>query len=448
MPPKRPRVLVLGAGLAGLTAARYLERAGADVTIIEARARIGGRILTMRDGFAEGQHAELGADLIEEEQTPVLELAKALKLGTVRILRRGWGFHGGSRRAPITKRVSDTFERVEELLKSEIEAYKCADSRWDSAVAQRIAGESAAAWLKRVRANREVAAGVRGLRGFFLADAEHLSMLPVVDQFAEGGAPGASAMYRLKDGNDALPATIARGLKATIHLEAPATRIVTRGRTVAVSCGGRNQAKLTADFVVSTLPATTLRRVVFEPALNRSQAEAIRALSYGPATKALLQFENRFWKRLTRSSAYASDRSTGAVWDANEQQARAPGILTLLAGGSASREVREMIAQRGWKGLVRQLSWLGEPAHLIAAASYSWEADRWARGGYAVFTPRFDPALRDWLARPSGRIVFAGEHTSRQWQGFMSGAIESGRRAALEVAMLARLPYERIVESP
>ena len=97
---------------------------------------------------------------------------------------------------------------------------------------------------------------------------------------------------------------------------------------------------------------------------------------------------------------------------------------------------------------MRQLSWLGEPAHLIAAASYSWEADRWARGGYAVFTPSFDPALRDWLARPSGRIVFAGEHTSRQWQGFMSGAIESGRRAALEVAMLARLPYERIVESP
>ena len=273
-------------------------------------------------------------------------------------------------------------------------------------------------------------------------------MLPVVDQFAEGGAPGASGMYRLSDGNDALPAAVARGLSATIHLGTPVTRIVTRGRTVRVSCGGHSASELTTDFVVSTLPATTLRRVVFEPTLNDSQADAIRSLRYGPATKVLLQFERRFWKGLTRSSAYASDRSTGAVWDANEQQARTPGILTLLAGGSASSALRRMIARRGWRGVVRQLSWLGEPAHLIAAASYSWEADRWARGGYAVFTTQFDPALRDWLARPAGRIVFAGEHTSREWQGFMSGAIDSGRRAALEVAMLARLPYQGLLDLP
>lgn len=448
MSAKPTRVLVLGAGLAGLVAARYLERAGAAVTIVEARERIGGRVLTMREGFADGQHAELGADLIEEEQVPVLELAKALKLETVRILRRGWGFHGGSPRAPIVQRASNIFERVEQLLRAEIDAYKSADSRWDSAVAQRIARESAAAWLKRVRTDRELAAGVRGLRGFFLSDAEDLSMLPVVDQFAEGGAPGASGMYRLRDGNDALPAAIARRLNATIHLGVPVTRIVTRGRTVRVTCGGRAGPVFTTDFVVSTLRATTLRRVVFEPALHNSQADAIRSLRYGPATKVLLQFERRFWKRLTRSSAYASDRSTGAVWDANEQQARTPGILTLLAGGGASSALRQTIARRGWKGVVRQLSWLGEPAHLIAGASYSWEADRWARGGYAVFTPAFDPALRDWLARPSGRITFAGEHSSRQWQGFMSGAIESGRRAALEVAMLAGLPYERLVDAP
>jgi monoamine oxidase len=72
--------------------------------------------------------------------------------------------------------------------------------------------------------------------------------------------------------------------------------------------------------------------------------------------------------------------------------------------------------------------------------AYTWEHDRWAKGGYAVFDPRFDPALRPWLARPSGRIVFAGEHTSGRWQGYMNGAVESGRRAAIEVALAARLP--------
>ena len=65
-----------------------------------------------------------------------------------------------------------------------------------------------------------------------------------------------------------------------------------------------------------------------------------------------------------------------------------------------------------------------------------------------MFTPRFDPALREQLARPAGRILFAGEHTSREWQGFMNGAIESGRRAALEVVMLAGLPYRGLLDRP
>ena len=441
------RVVIIGAGLAGLTAARYLERAGARITILEARSRVGGRVLTMRDGFDEGQHAELGADLIEEEQTQVLELARALGLAPVRILRRGWGFYGGSTRAPINKRAADTFERAEELLRPEIEAYQASGRRWDTAVAGRIGRESAADWLKRIRADRELSAGVRGLRGFFLADAEDLSLLPVVEQFAGGGVPGASAMYRLRDGNDGLPAALARKLKGTIRFDAPVVGITTRGRTVRVSCGG-SLPQLTADFVICAVPATTLRRIAMEPALPPAQADAIRSLEYGPSTKVLLQFERRFWKGLTRSSAYASDRATGAVWDANEQQARTPGILTLLAGGGASGEIGSIIDRQGWKGLTRKLGWLGTPAHLIAAASYTWEKDRWAGGGYAVFTPRFDPTLRAHLARPAGRILFAGEHTSHQWQGFMNGAIESGRRAALEIAMLGGLPYRGLLDRP
>jgi monoamine oxidase len=71
---------------------------------------------------------------------------------------------------------------------------------------------------------------------------------------------------------------------------------------------------------------------------------------------------------------------------------------------------------------------------LKGARQVIWEHDPFARGGYAYFDPCFDPALRGWLARPAGRLFFAGEHTSLKWQGYMNGAIESGRRAAAEVA--------------
>ena len=73
-------------------------------------------------------------------------------------------------------------------------------------------------------------------------------------------------------------------------------------------------------------------------------------------------------------------------------------------------------------------------ADLLASRHIVWEHDPWVRGGYAYFDPGFDPALRPWLARPCGRLFFAGEHTSIRWQGYMNGAVESGRRAAAEVA--------------
>jgi monoamine oxidase len=81
---------------------------------------------------------------------------------------------------------------------------------------------------------------------------------------------------------------------------------------------------------------------------------------------------------------------------------------------------------------------LGKPSSVLASRVVVWEHDPWARGGYAYFDPTFDPLWRAWLARPAGRVVFAGEHTSHRWQGYMNGAIESGQRAAEEiVAMMA-----------
>lgn len=439
------RVVVIGAGLAGLTAARYLERAGARVTIVEARDRIGGRVWTLREGFAEDQHGELGADLIEGEQKDVLALAKALKLDAVRILRRGWGLRT---RAAGTQAAATTFRDAAKRLGPEVEAFKAAGCRWESGVARELARHSVADWLRRTRADAAFAAGMTALRNFYLADPDDLSLLMLVDQFAEGDAPGASAMYRLRDGNDALPAAIVRELKATIHLDTPVTRLSWRGRRVRIALASRPASELTADFVVCAVPATTVRRIVFEPELPDDQVKAIRTLHYGPATKVLLQFERRFWKGIARRSAYASDGPTGALWDGNEQQARTPGILTLLAGGDASGELHALIVHSGWSGVVRRLRWLGRPSPLLAAASMSWEQDPWSRGGYAVLGPRFDPALRASLARPAGRVVFAGEHTSMKWQGYMNGAVESGRRAAIEVAMLARLPYGGLTEKP
>ena len=211
---------------------------------------------------------------------------------------------------------------------------------------------------------------------------------------------------------------------------------------VTVDDRGGRRSELTADYFVCALPAITAREVIFEPALPEPQHDAMAHLRYGCATRLLLQFDRRFWRRRGRPLAFGSDLPTGAVWDGNEQQRGARGILSFLAGGRASSGLQDILAREGEAGVVRQLGWLGKPSTLLASRTIVWEDDPWARGGYAYFDPAFDPLWRAWLARPAGRMAFAGEHTSIKYQGYMNGAIETGLRAAAEIAAIkASVPF-------
>ena len=434
------RVVVAGAGLAGLSAARALETRGATVTMVESRDRVGGRVWTLRDGFAARQHAEAGADLIEGEQKHVLELARDLGLKPARILRDGFGFYGpdarGKRRIHLGPGSLATVSR---MLKPLVEDFRLSEERWDGAVAAGLARISVWDWLEQQRAPAAFKAGMRGFRGFFLADPEDLSMLPLVEQFAESGPPGRGHIFRIPGGNDRLATGIATRLRGSVHLETVVRSIVQRADNVQVTVedsGGR-RSEIAADYVVCALPASTARDLHFEPALPEPQQNAIARLRYGCATRLLLQFERRFWRKRGRPLAFGSDLPTGAVWDGNEHQRGARGILSFLAGGQASRAIREILAREGETGVLRHIAWLGKPSRLLASRTIVWDDDPWARGGYAYVDPGFDPLWRAWLARPAGRIVFAGEHTSIKYQGYMNGAIETGLRAAAEIRAIS-----------
>jgi monoamine oxidase len=185
-----------------------------------------------------------------------------------------------------------------------------------------------------------------------------------------------------------------------------------------------------------------------------AQREAIASLKYGAATKTSLQLDRVTWRKRGQPRAFGTPLPIGAVWDGNEDHgtarrsagargrnasSRRAGILTLLAGGRASAATRALLADGGPSRILRELTWLDlKDAELIAWDSVTWEKDPWSRGGYACFDTQFTPASRAWLARPFGRIFFAGEHTSLRWQGYMNGAVETGLRAAEEVAAHAR----------
>ena len=432
-------MLVAGAGLAGLSAAYDLMSMGADVTVVDARERVGGRVWTIHEGFTNRQHAEAGGDVIDEEQQAIRQLSASLGLKLTRVLRGGFGaIRPGADGRPrlIARSGVRGWERLSRELETWVRRYTTVEQRWDSPIAADIARRSVAQWLDEVRADEELRAAATSLRGFFLADPEELSLIALVDQFAHGDQSWPAAHYRISGGNDRLPAALAQKLGTRVQLGSELVAVSVRGQHIHASIKHqRTTATMMADYLVFAMPASLLRRVPIVPALPTPQHQAIAALDYGRATKTLLQFDRRFWRATGRPRAFGSALPFGAAWEANEEQAGKPGILSLLAGGGASTATQAEVAADGIARFAAGFSWLGngQPAHVLASRQVVWETDPFARGGYAFFGPSFNPALREWLARPAGRLFFAGEHTSLRWQGYMNGAVESGRRAALEI---------------
>jgi monoamine oxidase len=428
-------VVVAGAGLAGLSAAHELTSSGVSVTLLDARARAGGRVWTVRDGFADGQHAELGAEFVDEGHAHVRALARRFGLPLVRVLDGGFlhrvrvagdGFHV-SRSGP--------WEMCGDLLAPLLRRYQAAGGRDDEEVVREISTWSLTGWLEHQRASDEALAMARTVRGFFLADPEDLSVLPMVAQLADTGSPARIPVFRIVGGTDRLVAALLAHIPARTLLrhQVRAVEQAEDGIVVRVSDERERLQEIACDAVVMAMPASTLRDIAITPPLPEHQQKAIARLRYGCATKVAVQVADAALRR-RRARAFATDGALGAFWDATDgQSSDANSIIHFLAGGSASARLGAL-ASTGGSALLADLCWLrlaGAP--IVATHRVTWEDDPFARGGYAYADPGFDPAWKPLLSRRARNIVFAGEHTSRDHQGYMEGAIESGQRAAAEL---------------
>src|SRR5215208_8085146 len=429
------RVLVVGAGLAGLSAAHELTGAGATVTLLDARDRIGGRVWTVRDRFADGQYGELGGEFIDDNHPRMRALATRYGLQLVQVLARGFTHRFRPPGEDIRVSRSGPWEALREFLAPLVRRYKAARGSEDSDTIREMATYSLRHWLREQDAPPAVHAMVDSIRGFFLAEAEELSVLPVVAQLADTGSPAQTPVFRVVGGNDRLLDALLADTPARLLLEHHVRAVAQAGDRVVVRSTD-NQGLLQefeCDAVVLTPPASTLRDLVITPALPDGQHRAIARVQYGRVTKAVVQCAGEGLS-VRRAQAFATDGALGAFWDATEgQPSRSHSVINFLGGGKVSPQLAQR-ATAGGSRLLSELCWLGlsgTPA--IASHAVTWEDDPLARGGYAFADPAFDPACKALLCRRAGRIVFAGEHTSADFQGYMEGAVESGERAAAEL---------------
>ena len=435
------QVVVVGAGLSGLVAARSLSRQGAFVHILEARERVGGRVWTLRDDPIAPFHVEAGGEFIDGEHEAIRALARELGLSLVRVLRDGFGLaldHG--RFVRVHRTQTALWRRFKRALKPFASLFEDVDCNWNSSIAAALARLSVDQLLASVGAAADVRAMAQALRGFYLADSDRLSSLVGIEQSLQDVDPGHVSMYRIKGGNDRLPLALIKGVDVRLSGRHVVRGIEQTPGHVRIAVESREGAldHVHADYAIVTVPPPILLTWEFLPSLPADQRQAFESLSYGAATKAIVRFASRWWQRPKQPRAFGTNLPIGAVWEAAEEQ-RESALLTLLAGGSASASLQDLLAREGATGILDRARWLGSATPPLAIEDVVWERDPWARGGYGYFSRSFAPHLRDALARGFGRVLFAGDHTSREYQGYMNGAVESGQRVAKELVALENI---------
>ena len=431
----RGSVVVVGAGLAGLTAAYELDDAGWDVTLLEARDRVGGRVWTLRTPFREGQHAEAGGEYIDTEHTNLLAYLRDFGLRTETVGKGqgnldGVAFFRGRRvleDAYFPESVLDEADRFSSKLDELAEDIDLDDPMDGNTFDQRSLGDL----LDDMRLSPLAQLAVQiDFRDDYTAELDQVSLLFALmlyrssyDQPEEG-----IEVWRIAGGNDRLPKALARELGDAVELETPVTRIEQSTGGVRVTAGGE---RYDADYCVVATPMPALRRVAFAPALPSALRGAIAELQYGIGTKTILQYDRRVWRAQGFNGDVFTDLSFNTSWEATDQQSGRSGILIAYTSGANGARFTRLAANKRVTTVAAQLGRVfpGSRQHVVASATAAWAAERYTGGTYSAYAPgqmsRFWHALRS----PAGRLYFAGEHTDTV-AGYMEGAIRSGKRVA------------------
>jgi len=430
------RVVVVGGGFSGLAAAYELSRVGYDVTVVEARNRVGGRVISFGD-LVPGKNVEGGGELIGSNHPAWNGYAKQFGLKFLDATEEDL-------EAPVVlngKRLSSDesdalWEEMEKAFNTVVaDASKIdADEPWKAANAAALDKRTLGSWIDALDASPVCKTG---LHTMMMADngmvTEWQSYLANLAMVKGGGLEKywtESEVYRCQGGNQQL----ARKFVDAIGAPKVMTRAIVRAIAVtdkSVRVTLASGKILEGDHLLLTAPPPVWNRIAIDPALPSGLVPQM-----GTNVKFLMAVNGPFWRRAELGPEMMTDGPVSLSWHATDGQRGAGEALVAFSGGTAADTCRE------WTATTRNANYLSElqkiykgvRASFVRSRFMDWPSDPWVKASYSFPAPgqvtTQGPTFREGI----GRLHFAGEYTSYAFMGYMEGALNSGAAAARRIA--------------
>ena len=444
-------VIVVGAGLAGLTAAQELVDRGRTVAVVEARDRVGGRLLNHE--LSDGTVVEVGGQWIGPGQLRMERLVGDLGLETYPTYNEGEHVLGWKN---TTSRYRGTIPGVGRLALADVGQ---AQARFDR-LAQRVpleapwAADGAEAWDAQtfeswIRRNAPTYTGRELLRLYteavFAAEPGDMSLLHALFYTHSGGGVdrlsatrGGAQQDRFVGGSQLVALRLAERLGDVLHLGHPVRIVRQQGERVTVEADGLT---LTGGRVIVAVPPTLAGRIAYDPSLPPTRDQLTQRVPAGSVIKCNVVYDTPFWRADGLTGQATGDAGPVKITFDNSPPSGTPGVLVAFLEGDHARRLSSVAPEERRAAVLGSFVDFFGPnaADPVEFVELDWSAEEWTRGCYGAHFPpgvwtRYGPALRE----PVGRIHWAGAETATVWNGYMDGAVQSGERAAAETLSMMR----------
>jgi monoamine oxidase len=439
-------VVVVGAGLAGLTAARDLVAAGKEVVVLDARDRVGGRVLNEEIG--DGNVVEVGGQWIGPTQDRLAALAKEVGVETFPTWVHGENVieHGGR-----LSRYRGTIPRLNPFVLVDVEVAQRRLNRlarsvpleapWEAPDAHELDSQTVHTWMRRhmrTRAGRQLLE--LGTEAVWAAQPEDLSLLHMLFYIHSAGTlellfdtEGGAQDSRFVGGSQLMAIRLAERLGERVVLDSPVCRIVHSPDSVTVEADGATARG--RRVVVALAPALTAR-IAYDPPLPGYRDQLTQRMPLGTVAKCMAIYDEPFWRGEGLSGQATSTLGPVKLTFDNSPPSGSPGVLLGFLEGRRARELGRVPADQRRAAVIDCFTRFFGPraADPGGYVERLWAEEEWSRGCYGCHLPTgawtgYGPALRE----PIGPIHWASAETATVWNGYMDGAVRSGEKAAQEV---------------